>query len=156
MLFTFSGLVNDKNKAYCEQRCQEPADSLFFACEIRHILFPWKDDCAAGDGFGSTETYDVDNERITKDADKNPAERFAAHPGFVFRVSCRSWRHSPLCLAAKFQCLSRLQAEWAVERNADVLDSFMKMPGAKPGRDREEAWKRWERRFRLQASSRTP
>eukprot|EP00439_Symbiodinium_sp_Y106_P063870 s5120_g9.t4 len=94
------GLVNDKNKAYCEQRCQEPADSLFFACEIRHILFPWKDDCAAGDGFGSTETYDVDNERITKDADKNPAERFA---------------------------------EWAVERNADVLDSFMKMPGAKPG-----------------------
>ncbi|OLP84654.1 hypothetical protein AK812_SmicGene34433 [Symbiodinium microadriaticum] len=74
------GLVNEKNKAYCEQRCQ--------------------DDCAAGDGFGSTETYDADNERITKDADKNPAERFA---------------------------------EWAVERNADVLDSFMKMPGAKPG-----------------------
>ena len=51
-----------------------------FVTSCRHA----KDDCAAGDGFGSTETYDADNERITKDADKNPAERFAAHPAVVF------------------------------------------------------------------------
>ena len=62
------------------------------------------------------------------------------------------------------RALSWLQAEWAVERNADVLDSFMKMPGAKPGRDSRKREKREEGRgfravakgkLRPQASSRT-
>ncbi|CAE7655521.1 unnamed protein product [Symbiodinium pilosum] len=74
------GIVNDKNIAYCERRCE--------------------DDCAAGDGFGSTESYSEDNELIARDAEKSPGERFA---------------------------------EWGVEMNAQMLDSFMKMPGAKPG-----------------------
>ncbi|CAE7541311.1 STK38 [Symbiodinium natans] len=64
---TNSGLANEKNIAYCDKRCEAPAATL--SCSA--------DDCATGDGFGSSETYSDDNERITKDSEKNPAERFA-------------------------------------------------------------------------------
>ncbi|CAJ1328001.1 unnamed protein product [Effrenium voratum] len=52
------GQVNEKNVAYCQKRCQ--------------------DDCAAGDGFGATETFiDADMPRVSKDSEKSPVERFA-------------------------------------------------------------------------------
>lgn len=38
-----------------------------------------QDDCAAGDGLGSTENYDdvdVDMPRVSKDSEKSPVERF--------------------------------------------------------------------------------
>ena len=54
-----AGQVNEKNVAYCQKRCQ--------------------DDCAAGDGFGATETFiDADMPRVSKDSEKSPVERFAA------------------------------------------------------------------------------
>jgi hypothetical protein len=46
---------------------------------VEHCDSLKQDDCAAGDGLGSTENYDdvdVDMPRVSKDSEKSPVERF--------------------------------------------------------------------------------
>ena len=50
---------------------------LLLATVIPMLSHAVEDDCAAGDGLGSTESFDVDMPRVAKDSEKNPVERFA-------------------------------------------------------------------------------
>ena len=59
---------------------------LYEPMMVEHCDSLKQDDCAAGDGLGSTENYDdvdVDMPRVSKDSEKSPVERFVTLQQFA-------------------------------------------------------------------------